>query len=118
MSSVPPPVSEPRWLAGMVGRDPARSRVQAGGPRSLLPLPPPPWFPCSGQPGAGVSAPAAGAGGSAARAELAASLAAPHQRGVRIQLLRGLGGKERGGQPGELILGLKKGEDDLVLSSP
>lgn len=79
--------------------------------RSLLPPPPPAWFPCSGQHRAGVSAPAAGTGQSSARAELAASLAAPHQRGVCVQLLRGLGTEHRG-QPNNLILGLKEGEDN------
>lgn len=48
------------------------------------------------------------------RAELAASLAAPHQRGVCLQLLRGLG-TEHGGQSNNLILGLKEGEDNMDL---
>lgn len=46
------------------------------------------------------------------RAELAASLAAPHQRGVCVQLLRGLG-TEHGGQSNNSTFGLKKGEDNV-----
>lgn len=80
--------------------------------RFLLPSPPPAWFPCSVQHRAGVTAPATGAGESTVRAELAASLAAPHQRGVCVQLLRALG-TEHGGQSNNLILGLKKREDNV-----